>query len=41
MLNKRAFRILIINREKPVSLNFDNNNGKEVKYSGKAMTIKL
>ncbi len=41
MLNKRAFRIVIINKEKAVSLNFDNNNGKGVKYSGKAITIKL
>jgi alpha-D-xyloside xylohydrolase len=40
MLRERSFRVVWITPGRPGALEFDKNDGKQVLYSGKAVTIK-
>ena len=41
MLGKRRFNVVLVSEDRKMPLNLENPKGKLVKYSGKALTVKL
>jgi alpha-D-xyloside xylohydrolase len=41
MLKNRQFNVVLITKETPKTLNFDNPEGKMVEYNGKAVSVHL